>query len=135
MTKEMSSSKHIIDLQESLAFPIKPVYRVDSMTNSEQPMNHGGIFLFETERPLVYTSKYVMILSLVSFFGCWICGIPSIILAIHAKLLSKSNQITRAKIVINVAFILSFFGLLLFAIQIAYLIFLTRYFLHRLITE
>jgi uncharacterized membrane protein len=130
-----SSSKTIINPCTSPISPLQPIYRMDSMVNVVRESNNGGIFLFESERHLVHTNKYTCTLYTVCIFGCWICTIPSIIVTIFARIAAKKNQITRAKVMFNIAFILSFFGLILFAVQAGYLTWLIRYLLHRFITQ
>jgi hypothetical protein len=129
-----SSAKTIVNLPKSPISPVQPVYRVDSEIHMVEGANHGGIFLFETERHLMHTNKYTCTLHAVCLFGCWLCTIPSIIVTSYAQAAVKKHQLTRAKILFNVAFIFSFFGLLLFLAQAGYLMWLARYFLHRFIT-
>lgn len=120
-----------VNQSESPIAPLKPIYRPDSTIDLVEGTNNGGIFLFETERHLSHTRTYVGALCSVWFFGCWICTIPSAILTIFVQRSIKTNRITRAKILLNIAFIFSFFGLLLFSVQMCYLIWLLRYGLHR----
>ncbi|CAF0777295.1 unnamed protein product [Adineta steineri] len=130
-----SSSKTIIKPSTSLISPLQPIYGIDSVVSVVEDSNNGGIFLFETERHLVYTNKYTCTLHTVCIFGCWLCTIPSIIVTIFAQIAAKKNQMTKAKVLFNIAFIFSFFGLILFAVQAGYLVWLIRYLLHRFITE
>jgi hypothetical protein len=130
-----SSSKIIINPTPSPISPLQPVYPIDSTVNIVGETNNGGIFLFETERHLVHTNKYTCTLFTVCIVGCWICTIPSIVVAIFARTAAQKNQTTRAKVMFNIAFIFSFFGLLLFAVQAGYLTWLIRYLLHRFITQ
>ncbi|CAF0755050.1 unnamed protein product [Rotaria sordida] len=129
-----SSSKTIINKFTSPTSPLQPIYQVDSMINIVGESNNGGIFLFESERHLVYTNKYTCTLYTVCIFGCWICTIPSIVVTILARIAAQKNQISRAKVMFNIAFIFSFFGLILFAVQAGYLTWLIRYLLHRFLT-
>jgi uncharacterized membrane protein len=133
----MSSSpiETIIDPTTSPISPLQPIYPIDSMVNVVKESNNGGIFLFETERHLVHTNKYTCTLYTVCIFGCWICTIPSIIVTIFARIAAQKNQMTRAKVMFNIAFIFSFFGLILFAVQAGYLTWLIRYLLHRFISQ
>ncbi len=130
-----SLSKTFIDPSTSPISPLQPIYRIDSMTNVVGESNNGGIFLFETERHLVHKNKYTCTLYTVCIFGCWICTIPSIIATTYARIAAQKNQITRAKVMFNIAFIFSFLGLILFAVQAGYLTWLIRYLLHRFITQ
>ena len=130
-----SSSSTIINLPASPIPPLQPIYRTDSFDNEIGNSKDGGIFLFETERHLAYTNKYICTLYTVCIFGCWICTIPSIIATIYARQATKNNEITRAKVMFNIAFILSFLGLVFFAVQAGYLIWFIRYLLHRLIKQ
>lgn len=130
-----SSSSAIIHLPTSPISPLQPIYRSDSFDNEIGNSKDGGIFLFETERHLAYSNKYMCTLYTVCIFGCWICTIPSIIATIYAKQATKNNEITRAKVMFNIAFILSFLGLVFFAVQAGYLIWFIRYILHRLIKQ
>jgi hypothetical protein len=130
-----SPSKTIINSPTSPISPLQPIYRIDSMVNAVGESNNGGIFLFETERHLVHTNKYTCTLYIVCIFGCWICTIPSIIATIFARIAVRKNQMTRAKVMFNIAFIFSFLGLILFAVQAGYLTWLMRYLLHRFITR
>ncbi|CAF3348499.1 unnamed protein product [Rotaria sp. Silwood1] len=129
-----SSCKTITNPFTSPTSPLQPIYQVDSMVNVVGESNNGGIFLFETERHLVYTKKYTYTLYSVCIFGCWICTIPSIVVTIFARIAARKNQIARAKVMFNIAFIFSFFGLILFAVQAGYLTWLIRYLLHRFLT-
>lgn len=131
----ISSTKTTINLPKSPISPVQPVYRVDSGMQLAEGANHGGIFLFETERHLMHANKYTCTLHAVCFFGCWLCTIPSIIVTSYARTAAKKQQLTRAKVLFNIAFIFSFFGLLLFLAQAGYLMWLTRYFLHRFFTQ
>ncbi|CAF1051841.1 unnamed protein product, partial [Didymodactylos carnosus] len=88
--------------------PLQPVYPVDSLTNSNGI--NGGVFLFETERPLLHSKNYVCTLCSICIFGCWICNIPSVIVTCYAYNESKRHQITRAKVLFNIGFMLSFFA-------------------------
>ncbi|CAF0725314.1 unnamed protein product [Adineta ricciae] len=110
--------------------PLQPIYPMDSMINIVDEIDNGGIFLFETERQLIYTDKYSCAIHSVCIFGCWICTIPSAIISIFALIAAKKNQMTRAKVLFNIAFIFSFFGLILFVVQVGYLAWLLRYLLH-----
>jgi hypothetical protein len=141
-TKSSSSSMSlppsntIINPSISPISPLQPIYQIDSMVNViGESNNGGGIFLFETERHLVHTNKYTCTLYTVCIFGCWVCTIPSIIATIYARIAAQKNQMVRAKVLFNIAFILSFLGLILFAIQAGYLTWLIRYLLHRFITQ
>ena len=115
--------------------PLQPIYRVDSMIHSIDESNHGGIFLCETERHLIHTDKYTLILYAVCIFGCWICTIPSAIATTYARIASRKKQIIRAKVMFHIAFTLSFLGLILFAVQVGYLTWLIRYLMHRFLTQ
>ncbi len=128
-----SPSKTTIKQSTSPISPLEPIYRIDSMVNTIEESDNGGIFLFETERHLVHTNKYTCTLYTVCIFGCWICTIPSLIVTILARIAAEKNKITRAKVMFNIAFIFSFFGLILFAVQAGYLAWLVRYLLHRFI--
>jgi hypothetical protein len=127
----LPSSKVISDLPHVSMTPVEPVYEMDSMFNNTTNRNIGGIFLFETERDLVHTKKYICTLWTVCCFGCWICTIPSIVVTMYAKAAIQNNRKIRAKVLFNIAFIFSFLGLLLFAVQTGYLAWLVRYFFHR----
>jgi hypothetical protein len=131
----LSSSETIINPSTSPISPLQPIYRIDSMINVIGESNNGGIFLFETERHLVHTNKYTCTFYTVCIFGCWICTIPSIIATTYARIAAKRNQTTRSKVMFNIAFMFSFLGLILFAIQAGYLTWLIRYLLHRFITQ
>ncbi len=128
-------SKTAINPSTSPISPLQPIYRMDSMVNVVGESNNGGIFLFETEHHLVHTNKYTCTLYAVCIFGCWICTIPSIIATTCARIAIQKNQMTRAKVMFNIAFIFSFLGLILFAVQAGYLTWLIRYLLHRFITQ
>jgi uncharacterized membrane protein len=131
----LSSSKTVINPSISPISPLQPIYPVDSMINVVGESNNGGIFLFETERHLVHTNKYTFTLYIVCIFGCWICTIPSAIATTYARIAVHKKQTTRAKVMFNIAFIFSFLGLILFAVQAGYLTWLIRYLLHRFITQ
>ncbi len=131
----LSSSKTIVNPTKSPISPLQPIYPIDSMINVAGESNNGGIFLFETERHLVHTNKYTCTLYAVCIFGCWICTIPSVIATTYARIAAHKNQTTRAKVMFNIAFIFSFLGLILFAVQAGYLTWLIRYLLHRFITQ
>ena len=131
----VSPSKTTLHLSTSPIPPIQPLYPIDSLVDTVDEVNDGGIFLFETERHLVHTHKYISTLYGVCFFGCWICTIPSVVVTIFARVAAQRNQITRAKVLFNIAFMFSFFGLIFFAVQAGYLTWLARYFLHRWITQ
>ncbi|CAF3235865.1 unnamed protein product [Rotaria socialis] len=130
----LSSSETIVHSLTSPTSPIQPIYEVDSMIDIVEESNEGGIFLFETERHLTYSSKYACTLCIVCIFGCWICTIPSVIVTIFARIAAQKNQISRVKVLFNIAFIFSFFGLILFAVQAGYLTWLIRYLAHRFLT-
>ena len=102
--------------------PLQPIYPMDSMITIVDETDDGGIFLFETERQLIYTNKYSCAIHSVCIFGCWICTIPSAIISVFALTAAKKNQMTRAKVLFNIAFIFSFFGLILFVVQAGYLL-------------
>lgn len=131
----LSPSETIINPPTSPISPLQPMYRTDSMINVAGESNNGGIFLFETERQLVHTNKYTCTLYIICIFGCWICTIPSIIATTYARIAAQKHQMTRAKVMFNIAFIFSFLGLILFSIQAGYLTWLIRYLLHRFITQ
>ena len=133
-SSSLSSSKAIIDTSVSPTLPVQPIYPVDSIVNIVGESNKGGIFLFETEHHLIYTNKYTCTLYTISLFGCWICTIPSIVVTVLARIAAHKNQITRAKVMFNIAFIFSCFGLILFFVQAGYLTWLARYLLHRFLT-
>ncbi|CAF2044108.1 unnamed protein product [Rotaria magnacalcarata] len=130
----LSSSKTIVHSLTSPTSPIQPIHEVDSMIDVVEESNDGGIFLFETERHLIYRNKYSCTLCIICIFGCWICTIPSVIVTIFARIAARKNQISRAKVLFNIAFIFSFFGLILFAVQAGYLTWLIRYLVHRFLT-
>jgi hypothetical protein len=135
-TSSMStSSKALSEPSKSPISPLQPIHRIDSTINGAETSDNGGIFLFETERQLVFAKKYAWTLYSMSILGCWICTVPSTIVAMLARVAAEKNQVTRAKILFNIAFIFAFFGLILFAVQAGYLAWLARYLLHRFFTQ
>lgn len=143
MTSDVNLSSKPLKPSSTISFsalpspisPLQPIYRIDSMINSIDESSHGGIFLFETERPLMHTKKYTFILYAVCLFGCWICTIPSVVATIYARKASLNKQLTRAKVMFHIAFTLSFLGLIFFAVQAGYLTWLIRYLMHRFLSE
>lgn len=130
MSSSLSSKTSINHLTPSVS-PLQPLCQVDSIVDMIEESNNGGVFLFENERHLLYGNKYICTLCTVWIFGCWICSIPSIVVTVFARIAIRKNQIARAKVMFNIAFIFSFMSLILFAVHAGYLLWLIRYLSHR----
>jgi hypothetical protein len=131
----LSISQTDCSVSMPLISPIQPLPTDTTLITFGEETHKGGIFLFESEKTLLHSRKYLFTLCSVATFGCWLCTMPAVVLAIHARDAVNKHRLIKAKVLFQIAFMFSFFGLLLFLIQAVYLLWLIRYVVHRFSVE